>query len=154
MNFASAVQPSTAQTWLPAAFTAMATILCGWLVYRSARGANRISETNSLSAQQLAWTQQAMAEAHEAKADAKMASEVARDATSAAEQASRRASAAEFRLGEVSRMADDLMQWIGRVVRKAHEVDVAEAPSDVKELLRVINGGPPEISNAQLRHSP
>jgi hypothetical protein len=48
--------------------------------------------------------------------------------------------------------AGKLMDWIGRVVRKAHEVDQNDSTAaDVRELLRVINGGPPEISLSQIK---
>lgn len=144
--------PGAVQTWVPAGLTALATMLAGYLVYRNARKANDISARTALADQQLAWTQQAMTEAREAKIEARSATETARAAGSAADSATRRAEDAEKRLGEVSDLAGRLMDWIGRVVRKAHAVDMDDSTAaDVRELVRAINGGPPDLSLSQLR---
>lgn len=151
--------PSGAQTWIPAALSLAAALGGGWFVYRNGRGANRITEQATLSQQQLAWTQQAMTEATAAKTEARAATEQAGEAErsakaagAAADAATRRADAAEGRLHDVQDMAGKLMDWIARVVRKAHEVDAGEGTDPhVRELLRVINGGPPEISTAEIR---
>lgn len=152
-------QPSGLQIWLPAALSAIAVVVAAYMTFRSSRRANLTTERISLSEQQLAWTQQAMTEAQAAKAEAKqalnaagVAESAARAATSAAESATRRAEAAEERLQEVSAVADNLMQWIARVVRKAHADGIGDGASPaVLELLRVINGGPPEVTSARLR---
>ncbi|MFL6109948.1 MAG: hypothetical protein ACJ786_01125 [Catenulispora sp.] len=144
--------PSVAQTWLPAALSAAAALIGAWLVYRNATKANRITEQNELAGQQLAWTRQAMDEARAAKDDARTATTAARAATTAANAATGRAEAAEGRLSEVLDTAGKLMEWIARVVRKAHEVDQNDSTAaDVRELLRVINGGPPEVSLSQIK---
>jgi hypothetical protein len=151
--------PTGAQTWLPAALSAVAALGAGWFVYRNGRGANRINQQAVLSQQQLAWTQQAMTEATEAKVEARAATEAAgaaersaKAATAAADMATSRADSAERRLGEVQDMAGKLMDWISRVVRKAHEVEIGDAADPhVRELLRVINGGPPEVSASQIK---
>jgi hypothetical protein len=151
--------PSITQTWLPAVLSAIAALAGAWMVYRNAGKANRITEQNALADQQLAWTRQAMDEARAAKDDAKTATDAAngaeraaRAATKAANAATHRAEAAEGRLAEVLETAGKLMDWIGRVVRKAHEVDQNDSTAaDVCELLRVINGGPPEVSLSQIK---
>lgn len=153
------VQPSPFQIWAPPVITAIASIIVGYLVYRNSQKANTTTERESLSGQQLAWTQQAMTEAQAAKADAKqalaaaaLAESAARTATAAAEAATRRADAAEQRLRDVTAVTDSLMDWIQRVVRKAHAEDIGDGASPaVLELLRVINGGPPEITSDKLR---
>jgi methyl-accepting chemotaxis protein len=148
---AQAVAPGAAQTWIPAALTALATALVGYLVYRNARRANNSSERDALTQSQLEWTRQAMAEAKEAKEDARQAVGTAREASAAADSATRRAEDAEKRLSEVTDLTGKLMDWIGRVVRKAHQVDHDEStPADVRDLLRAINGGPPELSTSRL----
>jgi hypothetical protein len=144
--------PSVTQTWLPALLSAVAALVGAWLVYRNATKANRITEQNELAGQQLAWTRQAMDEARSAKDDARTATTAARAATDAANAATTRANAAEGRLSEVLDTAGKLMDWIARVVRKAHEVDQNDSTAaDVRELLRVINGGPPEVSLSQIK---
>lgn len=156
---ATPVTPTTAQSWLSAILPALVALAGAWLVYRNARKANRITEQNTLADQQLAWTRQAMTEAHEAKAEARSATDAANEAertakaaTAAADAATRRAEAAESRLAEVTSLAERLMDWIGRVVRKAHEIDEGSVVSPgAQELIRVINGGPPEISASRLR---
>lgn len=148
---AATATPSATATWVPAALSTLAAIVGAWLVYRNATKANRITEQNQLADQQLAWTRQAMTEAQAAKAEAATATAAARAATTAADAAAGQARAAEGRLSEVLDTAGKLMEWIGRVVRKAHEVDTdASTAGDVRELLRVINGGPPEISLSQI----
>lgn len=161
MITAATQTPSVAQTLLPALLSALAAVVGAWLVYRNATKANRVTAQNLLAEQQLAWTRQAMDEARTAKTDAKNATDAANDAersakaaTKAADAATQRAEAAEGRLSEVLDTAGRLMEWIGRVVRKAHEVDTdASTPADIRELVRVINGGPPEISLSQIRKS-
>lgn len=156
---AAAVPPSTTQTTLVAVASVVATLMGAYLVFRSAQRANRINDRQSLSAQQLAWTQQAMTEATEAKAEARAATtsaaqaeRTARAAGTAATAATERADAAEARLNQVSELTEKLMDWIARVVRKAHAEGIGDGASPaVSELLRVINGGPPEISNTRLR---
>ena len=151
--------PSGAQTWIPAVFTAIVALLGSYLVYRASRQANKTTENASLSASQLAWTQQAMTEATAAKAEARAATvaagEAERSAKAArdtADEAARRAATAESRLAEVTAITDRLIDWIARVVRKAHADGINEhATPAVTELLRVINGGPPEISSSRLR---
>lgn len=156
---ASPGQPTVLQVWVPAVLSTLATVAVGWMVYRNSRRANLTTDRESLSGQQLAWTQQAMTEAQAAKADAKqalaaaaVAEAAAKAAVSAADNATRRAEAAEERLREVTQVADSLMDWIQRVVRKAHAdgIDDSASPA-VLELLRVINGGPPEITSDRLR---
>lgn len=162
MNSLAAAAPGTAQTWIPAVASALATIVVGWLVYRNAQRANKTSDQSSLSAQQLAWTQQAMTEASAAKVEAREATlaasaaeRAAKTATDAAESATRRADAAESRLNDVGELAERLIEWIARVVRKAHAERIGDnASPEVRELLRVINGGPPEVSQSRLRHRP
>lgn len=147
IEMAAPAPPGAAATWVPAALTAVAAIVGAWLVYRNATKANRITEQNALAAQQLEWTRQAMTEARMAKDDAKSATDAANEAERTAKSATRAAAAAEGRLAEVLDTTSKLISWISRVVRKAHEVDQSgNHPDDVRELLRVINGGPPEIS--------
>lgn len=147
IELADPAAPSAAATWVPAALSALAGIVGAWLVYRNATKANRITAQNTLAAQQLEWTKQAMAEARAAKDDAKSATTAANEAERTAKAATKAAEAAEGRLTEVLETASKLIGWISRVVRKAHEVDKSgNHPADVRELLRVINGGPPEIS--------
>jgi hypothetical protein len=151
--------PTGAQTWIPAAFSAVAAIVAGWLVYRNGRSANRVNEQDTLSKQQLAWTQQAMFEATAAKTEARAATEQAGEAersakaaSAAADSATRRAASAEGRLSEVQELTGRLLDWIARVVRKAHEVEAGEVTDPhVRELIRAINGGPPEISSSEIR---
>jgi transposase-like protein len=142
------------QTVVISLASVLATLLGGYLVYRNARWANQIADRTGLSQQQLAWTQQAMTEATSAKAEAKEASTAAKAAGVAADAATARADAAEVKLRQVSDMADKLIDWIARVVRKAHAdgIDDGASPA-VQELLRVINGGPPEISTSRLKRS-
>lgn len=154
-----AQSPTEAQVWIPTALSAVTAFAGAWFVYRNGRRANRINETATLSQAQLAWTQQAMNEATAAKIEARAATEssleaerAAKAATAAADSATIRADSAERRLGEVQELAGKLMDWIARVVRKAHEVDADDStPADMRELLRVINGGPPEVSASQIR---
>lgn len=159
MLLAAAAQPSATQIWIPAILSTIATVIGGWLVYRTSRKANATTETATLSASQLAWTQQAMNEATAAKVEARAATAAAGEAERSAkmaqdtaDEASRRATVAEGRLAEVTTMADRLIDWINRVVRKAHADGIGDDASPaVTELLRVINGGPPEISSSRLR---
>lgn len=158
-DLAAAVPPGPAQTVLVSLSSIAATLLGGYLVYRSARQANRTSDRATLSQQQLAWTQQAMNEATAAKAEAKAATVSAVEAERAAHaagvaatRATDRADAAELRLHNVSELTDKLMDWIARVVRKAHAVDIGDdASPQVRELIRAINGGPPEVSVTDLK---
>jgi hypothetical protein len=151
--------PSPLQVWVPAVLSAIATVAVGWLVYRSSRQANRTSDRATLAQQQLAWTQQAWTESQSAKLEAReamaaagVAESSARAASAAADSAARRADVAEQRLREVTTLTDSLVDWIARVVRKAHAdgIDDRASPA-VVELLRVINGGPPEITSDRLR---
>lgn len=156
---AAATTPTPAQVWIPALLSAVATILVGWMVYRNSRKANATTENATLSAQQLAWTQQAMVEATSAKTEARAATVAAgeaersaKTAREAADEATRRATIAEGRLAEVTNLTDKLMDWIARVVHKAHAQGIEDSTSPaVNELLRVINGGPPEVSTSRLR---
>jgi type II secretory pathway component PulM len=146
------------QTTLVAVASVIATLIGAYLVYRSAQRANRINDQQTLSQQQLAWTQQAMNEASAAKTEAKEATRSAAEAERAAhaagvaaEHATDRADAAELRLRQVGDLTEKLLDWIARVVRKAHADGIADGASpQVEELLRIINGGPPEISTSQL----
>lgn len=150
---------SGTQVWAPAVITAVASLAVGWMVYRSSRTANFTTDRANLSEQQLAWTQQAMTEAQAAKSEARqalaaagVAEQAAKQAIAAADSATRRADAADQRLREVTATTDSLMDWIARVVRKAHVDGIDDGASpEVLELLRVINGGPPEISTDRLR---
>lgn len=156
---AAAVPPGPVQTALVSIASVAAGLLGSYLIYRSAQRANRINDRAAFSAQQLAWTQQAMTEATAAKAEAKAATvsaveaeRAAHAAGVAAQEASDRADGAEARLRQVSDLTDKLMDWIARVVRKAHAEGISDnASPQVNELLRVINGGPPEISTSQLK---
>lgn len=151
--------PGFTQTWIPSIAAALVSLIVGYLVYRNARRANAITERSDLAKSQLEWTRQAMTEAQAAKSEARTATETAseaeraaRAATRAAESATRRAEVAESRLTDVQELAGKLVDWIARVVRKAHEVEAGEATDPhVRELLRVINGGPPEVSSSQIR---
>jgi len=146
--------PGVAQTWIPTVLSVIASLILGAMVYRNARRANAITEETELAKRQLAWTQQAMSEATAAKVEARGAVEAAghaeraaRSATDAAEAANRRAEGAERKLREVTELTDRLMEWIVRVVRKAHVDGIGdEASPQVEELLRTINGGPPEVT--------
>lgn len=159
MILLAADAPTAAQIWVPAVLSALATAIASFLVYRNAKSANAINGTAAFSQQQLAWTQQAMNEATSAKAEARSAvaaaSEAERSAKAAgdaAEAATRKATAAESRLAEVDSLADKLLDWIARVVRKAHADGIRDGASpQVEELLRVINGGPPEVTSARIR---
>jgi type II secretory pathway component PulM len=159
ITMAAAVPPGPAQTTIIAVSSAVITLIGAYLVYRSAQRANRINDRQSLSQAQLAWTQQAMTEATAAKAEARAATtsaieaeRAARAAGSAASAATERAEAAEARLIHVSDLTEKLIDWIARVVRKAHAEGISDnATPAVSELLRVINGGPPEISTTRLR---
>lgn len=159
---AAAPTPTALQIWVPAALSAVATALAAFLVYRNSKRANVITERVSLSEQQLAWTKQAMSEALEAKTEARAAVESAanaerssRLASAAADSATLRADAAEVRLADVTELVDRLMDWISRVVRKAHVEGIGDdATPQVRELLRTINGGPPEVSSTRLNRRP
>src|SRR3982751_1290331 len=152
-------EPTTAQIWVPAVVSAVITIIGSYLVYKNSRRANAITADASLSAQQLAWTQQAMNEATAAKTEARAATvsageaeRSAKGAREAAGEATRRATLAESRLTEVTDVTNRLIDWIARVVRKAHAEGISDSASpEVSELLRIINGGPPEISSSRLR---
>lgn len=150
--------PGVAQTWIPTILSAAVALVVGIMVYRNARKANAVTEESELARRQLAWTQQAMSEATAAKMEARGASEAAghaeraaKAATDAADGANRRAEGAERRLREVTELTDRLMDWIVRVVRKAHADGISDAASpQVEELLRAINGGPPEVTLTRL----
>lgn len=150
--------PGVAQTWIPTVLSTVVALIVGYMVYRNARKANAITEESKLAERQLAWTQQAMSEATAAKIEARGASEAAghaeraaKAATDAADAANRRAEGAERRLTEVTELTDRLMDWIVRVVRKAHVDGIGtDASPQVEELLRTINGGPPEVSLTRL----
>lgn len=126
---------------LTAAFSALAAILCGLMVYKNAKRAN----DQTMSSTQLQWVQQAMAEASSAKEDARQAKSDAKDAESQAASATAKAQQAEAKLQRVDVQIRELLAWIERVVVSAHATD-PDQRDQVALLLRIINGGPPSLS--------
>jgi hypothetical protein len=119
----------------------------------------RNSGRASMSSDQRAWLETAMKEARQAKADANKAEESAARAGMAAAEANRRSAEAEHRADDAERrlttvtlQAEDLIGWISRVVRVAHEIDVNQVDDPaVRRLVDVINGGPPTLTADRLR---
>src|ERR1044072_5640463 len=149
-------QPSGLQIWLPAALSAIAVVVAAYMTFRSSRRANLTTERISLSEQQVAWTQQAMTEAHAAKAEAKqalnaagVAESAAPAATSAGEAGAPGAAGAGGRWQEGPWGRDSVRRGVAGVVPRAHADGIGDgAAPAVLELLRVINGGPPEVTSA------
>lgn len=93
------------------------------------------SQEVSLSVEARQWLTQAQSEAREAKTEASAARKEATEARADAEAAGRAMRDATDRF-------ESVMRWVERVVRTAHE-----HPDD---LVRIVNGGPPELTASRL----
>lgn len=118
----------------------------GWITARVARRANEGQHEVALSAEARQWVTQAQADAKEAKNDAAAARDESERAWKRANQAERtmRAASDEFdrRMRERDAQLDSVMRWVERVVRTAQD-----HPED---LVRIVNGGPPEFTAGRL----
>ncbi len=127
--------------------SAVITVLGALITARVTSRANAGQYDVALSAEARQWVTQAQADAKQAKADAAAASKEAQSAREEAADARRqlRDAADEFdrRLRDRDTRLESLMQWVERVVRTAHD-----NPDD---LVRVVNGGPPEFTTNRLR---
>ncbi len=142
----------TSITPTAALFTAVAGIVVAVLTgYFGWRNSGRAA----MSADQRAWLETAMREARQAKTDADHAQQSAAKANSAALEAGHRADDAERRLTAVTLQTEDLIGWISRVVRVAHDIDVDQVDDpNVRRLIEVVNGGPPTLTADKLRITP
>lgn len=89
----------------------------------------------SLSAESRQWLQQAQADAQGARNEAAAARKEATEARADAEAAGRAMRDATDRF-------ESVMRWVERVVRTAHD-----NPDD---LVRIVNGGPPELTASRI----
>jgi len=112
---------------------------------RVARRANAGQYDVALSAEARQWANQAQAEVRELRTEIASARKEVGETRADADSAKR----------EVQSVRDDaasMMRWIERVVRNAHLPEVADTDDpDVKRLLAIINGGPPELTSSRLR---
>lgn len=127
------------------ASVALLSAFFGW------RNSSRATNVN-MSAQQLQWVQQAMAEAtsakteaKQAKTDAEAAEHSAKAATRAAESATDKAATAERRLEDLIVSVDGVMRWAESVVTAAQDSTISS--DRVRE---IVNGGPPGFTQARL----
>lgn len=112
----------------------------------------RNSGRATMSADQRAWLMTALDEARKAKTDANEAEQVAGRARTAAGEATAEAEAAKRQLAHLSAQTEDLIGWISRVVRAAHNIDPTQVDDPhIRRLLDVVNGGPPTFSTDRLR---
>ncbi len=110
------------------------------------------SGRSNMSNGQRAWLETAMREARQAKSDADGAQQSAARANRTAADAEHRADDAERRLTTVTQQTEDLIGWISRVVRVAHEIDASAVDDpNVRRLLEVVNGGPASLTGDKLR---
>jgi hypothetical protein len=129
------------QVW--AALIAAAATMLGYVI--TTRTSRRATEQNrqvtaehaevALSAETRQWLTQAQADAREARTESAGARREASSARLEAETAARQ-------LREVTESFASVMRWVERVVRTAHE-----HPED---LVRIVNGGPPELSSTRV----
>jgi hypothetical protein len=104
-----------------------------------------------MSKDQREWLTTSLDEARKAKVDANAAEESAARANRAANEANVRADQAVRKADSAQALAEDLVTWIGRVVRAANDVDPQQVDNPhVQRLLTVINGGPASLSNGRL----
>jgi hypothetical protein len=104
------------------------------------------------SGEQRAWLNDALKEARQARADIAEAEESAKKATKASNNATDRADAAERKLRQLDASAQDLIDWIGRVMRSKDQIDpLAVNDPAVARLLVIINGGPASLSGSKLQ---
>jgi hypothetical protein len=112
----------------------------------------RNSGRASVSGDQRAWLQTSIDEARKLKKDVDEAEQVAGRAKSAAAEATHEAEAAKRQLAALNAQTQDLIGWIGRVVRAAHAIDADQVDDPkMQRLLEVINGGPPTFSSDRIR---
>lgn len=115
----------------------------------------RNSGRATMSADQRAWLQTALDETRKLRTDVEAAEQVAGRARAAAAEATTEADAAKRQLAALNIQTQDLITWISRVVRAAHEIDPSLiADPKVQRLVDVVNGGPPSFSSDRLRIPP
>lgn len=124
---------------IAAAFAAIAMILTGLMAYRNGRRTN----DNQASQNQLGWMTEANREAKEARAEAAAAMTRLRQNDIQLDDQT-------ARLRRLDAQTHELIEWIGRVLARSRQVDPAGQDPAVTELLRVINGGPPSMSNDRI----
>ena len=132
---------------LAALFAAISATACGYMVMRTSRAAN----ANTASQGQLAWVQQAQSAATDARTRAEAAEERLRKNEGRMREQDRRMDEQERHLRRNDAQLHDLVDWVGRVMARANEVDVnAQSDSKVIALMRAINGGPASMSNDRI----
>jgi len=112
----------------------------------------RNSGRATMSSEQREWLREAMREARMARTESAAAEESAAKATKASHEAKARADAAERRLRDLDASAQDLIDWIARVMQSKDQIEVQKIHDPaVARLLAVINGGPASLSGSKLR---
>jgi hypothetical protein len=105
-----------------------------------------------MSKDQREWLTTSLDEARKAKADANAAEESAARANRASNEANDRADQVVRKLNALEATTDDLIAWIGRVVRAAHEVDPQHVNDPrVQHLLTIVNGGPASLTGDRIK---
>lgn len=106
----------------------------------------------TMSTDQRAWLQTALDETRKLRADVEGAEQVAGRARQAAAEATAEADTAKRQLTALNAQTQDLIVWISRVVRVAHEIDASQINDPkVQRLIDVVNGGPPSFSSDRLK---
>ena len=136
----------------PAMWTAGGAVVAASVSALFAWGSSRAATGPANSQANLEWVKQAHTEATEAKTEARQAKKDAEATEAILRKTQTRMDAQDRRLRQVDAVAHELMDWIRRVLIKAQAVDPS-MPHDaaVRDLLRVINGGPASMTDSQIR---
>lgn len=100
----------------------------------------------TMSGEQRAWLQEAMKETRQARTDLATAEQALRVATTAAGKATQTADSARAQVSEVLLLLEGMVRWTDRVVSAGQDPAVSD-----QEVRRIVNGGPPGLTNAKLQ---
>lgn len=135
----------------PALWTAIgavfAALVSGFFAWRNSRTATGPANSQA----NLGWVKQAHEEAAAAKAEARQAKSDAHDAEIKMQEIQRKMAEQERQQFRLDSLTHELMEWVSRVLTRARQVNPNGGHDEsVRELLRVIDNGPPSIDGDRL----